>query len=211
MTKQYASSTYQYESPFDGTQKNWIQLVYVKNAQDLNSRMDDKRSKVFNAQQAKVGSQWLNVVPCKKVDLKLDDQHFRISVGLRLGANICVAHTCHCGKTVDRDGLHCLSCTKNAGHFSRHATLNSLIKQKLGSLDLPSVLEPRGLHRTDGKRPDEVTIISWEMGKQLVWDVTVLDALAPSRLNQGSFHNPGTSATEIDARKIEKYCEPRGN
>ena len=28
------------------------------------------------------------------------------------------------------------------GRFSRHATLNSLIKQTLGSLDLPSMLEP---------------------------------------------------------------------
>ena len=72
-----------------------------------------------------------------------------------------------------------LSCTKSAGRFSRHATLNSLIKQTLGSLDLPSMLEPRGLYRTDGKRPDGVTMIPWEMGKQLVWDVTVVDALAP--------------------------------
>ena len=48
-------------------------------------------------------------------------------------------------------------------------------------------------------------MIPWEMGKQLVWDVTVVDALAPSRLNQGSLCNPGTTATEAEARKIEKY------
>ena len=111
------------------------------------------------------------------------------------------------GKRVERDGLHGLSCTKSAGRFSRHGTLNSLIKQTLGSLDLPSMLEPRVLYRTDGKRPDGVTMIPWEMGKQLVWDVTVVDALAPSRLNQGSSCNPGTTATEAEARKIEKYRE----
>ena len=42
------------------------------------------------------------------------------------------------------------------------------------------------------------------MGKQLVWDVTVLDALGPSRMNQGSLCNLGTTATEAEARKIEK-------
>ena len=50
-------------------------------------------------------------------------------------------------------------------------------------------------------------MIPWEMGKQLVWDVAVVDALAPSRLNQGSLCNPGTTATEAEARKIEKYRE----
>ena len=69
--------------------------------------MDDKRSKVFNAHQGKFGSQWLNVVPCKNLGLKLE---LRISIGLRLGANICVAHTCPCGKRVERDVLHGLSC-----------------------------------------------------------------------------------------------------
>ena len=62
------------------------------------------------------------------------------------------------------------------------------------------MLEPRGLYWTDGKRPDGVTMIPWEMDKQLVWDVTVVDALAPSRLNQGSLCNPGTIATEAEAR-----------
>ena len=69
------------------------------------------------------------------------------------------------------------------------------------------MLEPRGLYRTDGNHPDGVTMIPWEMGKQLVWDVTVVDAHAPSRLNQGSLCNTGTTATEAEARKIEKYRE----
>ena len=69
------------------------------------------------------------------------------------------------------------------------------------------MLEPRGLYRSDGKRPDGVTMIPWEMGKQLVWVVTVVYALASSRLNQGSLCNPGTTATEAEVRKNEKYRE----
>ena len=57
------SLTNEQESPLYGTQKNWTQSVFVKTAQDLISRMDDKRSKVFNAHQGKFVSQWLNVVP----------------------------------------------------------------------------------------------------------------------------------------------------
>ena len=53
----------------------------------------------------------------------------------------------------------------------------------------------------------EMTCIPWEMGKQLVWEVTVVYALAPSRLNQGSLCYQGTTATEAEARKIEKYRE----
>ena len=51
------------ESPLDGTQQNGTQPVYDKTAQDLISRMDDKRSKVFTTHQGKIGSQWLNGVP----------------------------------------------------------------------------------------------------------------------------------------------------
>ena len=50
-------------------------------------------------------------------------------------------------------------------------------------------------------------MIPWEMGKQLVWDVVIVDALAPCRLNQGSLCNSGTTATEAEARKTKKFCE----
>ena len=72
---------------------------------------------------------------------------------------------------------------------------------------MPSELEPRGLYRADGERPDGVTMIPWEIGKQLVLDITVVDVLATSRLNRGSSCNPGTTASEAGAREIEKYHE----
>ena len=109
----------------------------------------------FTAQQGKFGSQWLNVVFYKNLRLKLDDKQ------LPSGAsNICVAHNCHCGKRVERDGLQGLSCTKRAGLFSRHVALHLFMKQTLGSHDLPSMLNQRGLHGIDGKRQNVVTMTS---------------------------------------------------
>ena len=139
--------------------KSWTQPVFVKTAQELISRMDDKRSKVFNTHQGNFGSQWLNIVPCKKIGLILDDPQHQVSIGLRLGVvNICVAQTCLCGKRIERDELDSLSCIKGAGLFSRHATLNSLIKS-LWDLSTCLQCSSRGLFRTDGKRPDGVTMI----------------------------------------------------
>ena len=69
------------------------------------------------------------------------------------------------------------------------------------------MLVPRGVYRTDGERPNGVTMISREMGKHLVWDVTVVDARAPSRLNQGSLGNPGITAAEAESRKIKNCFE----
>ena len=83
--EKWLSLTKEQESPLGGTQQNWTQPIYVKTAQALISRRDDKRSKVFNAHQGKFGSKWLNVIPSKNLGLKLDDQQLRITIGLRLG------------------------------------------------------------------------------------------------------------------------------
>ena len=59
--------------------------------------------------------------------------------------------------------------------------------------------------RTDGKRPDGITLAPWEEGKQLVWDVTSVDLLAPSRIENGSVANPGTAAEDAEELKTAKY------
>ena len=127
-------------------------------------------------------------------------------MSLRLGAKICEKHTCRCGKLVEENGHHGLSCTRSAGRFSRHHNLNVLVKQALSSIKVPSVLEPNGLTRSDGKRPDGVTLAPWEEGKQLVWDVTCVDLIARSKIHNGSVANPGTAAEDAVARKMTTYA-----
>jgi hypothetical protein len=44
-----------------------------------------------------------------------------------------------------------------------------------------STLEPNGLSRDDGKRPDGMTLVPWIKGQPLVWDVTVVYVTARVR------------------------------
>lgn len=58
--------------------------------------------------------------------------------------------------------------------------------------------------RTDGRRPDGLTLIPWRMGRCLVWDATVIDTLAASYLSEASV-TVGAAAERAAARKHEKY------
>jgi len=55
-----------------------------------------------------------------------------------------------------------------------------VIRVIIASAGVPVTKEPDGLFRTDGKRPDGLTLIPWQSGKSLCWDVTVTCPLAES-------------------------------
>ena len=57
--------------------------------------------------------------------------------------------------------------------------LNDILHRALSSANIPSRLEPTGLDRADGKRPDGITMIPWSNGRLLVWDATCVDIFAP--------------------------------
>ena len=137
--------------------------------------------------------------------LKLSNQQLRTAIGLELGSKICERLKCVFEKDVTEDGWHGLPCLKMAGRFSRHSNLNAFKKQNTSSTHIPSVLEPRHLYRTNQKRLDGLTLVPWAVGKQLLWDVTVVDFLAPCRIKAGSVCNPGTAAAEAEERKNDKY------
>ena len=71
---------------------------------------------------------------------------------------------------------------------------------------VPATKEPVGLLRTDGKRPDGLTQISWEEGKCVTWDVTVTDTLAASNLNL-SASSAGAAAENAASKKVAKYAD----
>jgi len=57
---------------------------------------------------------------------------------------------------------------------------------------------------TDGKRPDGVTLLPWNQGKCVTWDVTVSDTLAQSYLHE-TYQTPGAAAEATAERKTNKY------
>ena len=130
-----------------------------------------------------------------------------MAVGLRIGAPLVQPHSCqHCGALVDCFATHGLSCRWSQGRFSRHASLNAVIKRSLESARIPSRLEPNGISRNDGRRPDGASLIPWECGRVLVWDVTCPDSFSPSRVALAA-SGAGNVANEAEHHKRVKYSD----
>ena len=126
-------------------------------------------------------------------------------MGLCLGAPTCGPHQCrHCSVEVDVFGRHSLSCKKSEGRHFRHSALNDIVKRGLSAAHIPSRLEPTGLLRSDGKRPDGVTLAPWSSGCLLVWDATCPDTFAISYRAQATSES-GRVAECAEDRKAEKY------
>ena len=153
---------------------------------------------------SKESGAWLRALPAASIGNLLDDNSLRIAVALRLGAPVSNRHQCVCSKSADPMGYHALSCRFSAGRHSRHAGVNAIVKRALNSAGVQSQLEPLGISRADGKRPDGVTINPWSKGKCLCWDATIVCTMAISHLPATSAR-AGAAATSAEIRKREKY------
>ena len=195
-------------SPENVHQRSWDQ-PRVQAALDrlLDATTDQKDRARLLAASTKESGAWLNAPPISSLDLRMDDEVVRIAVGLRLGAPLCHPHSCcHCGAAVDKRAIHGLSCYKSEGRYSRHAAINNIIKRSLAAAQIPSVLEPPGLCRSDGKRPDGVAIIPWKTGRTLVWDATCTDTFAASHLTLAAREARAVAAL-AEERKRAKYLD----
>ena len=149
-------------------------------------------------------SDWLNALPVASLGLKMDNNTFRVALSLRLGAKLFQAHKCVCGLLVDPFGHHGLSCKNAKGTCSRHAHANDIIKRSLATAGVPSIVEPPGLSRGDGKRPDSLTLFPWSGGKSVVWDFTCRDTLAQSYVGETSLE-AGKAAEKAEDFKMDLY------
>ncbi|KAL1448203.1 hypothetical protein WDU94_012273 [Cyamophila willieti] len=185
-------------------QKQWneINIQRIVNTLVFPSEIDKFR---FALLQNPFSGAWLNAVPSPNLGTLLDNDTIRTCIGLRLGSKLCRPHKCICGDNVDSSGHHGLSCNKMNGRYSRHYELNMIIKKSLQSINISSKLEPSGLSRNDGKRPDGATNVAWERGRTLVWDATCVDSLAKSNMN--STCTPGFASEQAAKKKHWRYVE----
>ena len=188
-------------------QAAWDEPLCDKKYRDLlnNCNLQAEKARLL-AVASEHSSDWLNAIPVPAIGLKLDNTSIRIACGLRLGSPLCHPHKCVCGELVDTSGRHGLSCKNAKGTFPRHQQVNDILKRALGSAQVSAMTEPPGLARSDGKRPDGLTLFPYTRGRCLVWDYTCRDTFAMSNIGQTS-QAAGMAAKKAEKDKASHYIE----
>ncbi len=191
-------------------QKAWDTISSKRTQASLLSNADQRdKARLLAAARPESGV-WLHAIPSPPLGTYLDTGTVRIAVAIRVGAPVCHPHTCKCGAPMDPQGHHALSCSRSSGRLPRHSALNKVIHRALRSAQCQSTLEPAGLNRGDGRRPDGMTIEPYKNGKCLVWDATCADTFAPTNIVR-SAEEAGGAAQAAEDRKRQKYTHLAGN
>ena len=187
-------------------EKKWDSIITTNTASSLleGAGNEIERARLLAVMERDSGA-WLQALPVTSVGLRMDDTTLRIAVGLRLGTTICAPHICQCcGVEVSAQGTHGLSCKASSGRHFRHAAMNDIIVRTMSAAGIPARLEPPGLSRSDGKRPDGMSLVPWGQGRPLVWDATCPDTFAVSYRSQAT-SGAGLVAALAEERKAVKY------
>ena len=163
------------------------------------------KARLLASAQAESGS-WVSAIPVPSLGTQLSPGELRIAIGLRTGAKVSEVLQCKCGKNTDEYGFHLLSCNFSEGRRPRHAALNDIICRALKAGGMPAVLEPEGLNRGDGMRPDGISLFPFSQGRSLCWDATCLNTFAESSIFDSAVE-AGAAAAKAEASKRKKYSE----
>ncbi|KAJ4429205.1 hypothetical protein ANN_26208 [Periplaneta americana] len=200
LTNWYTSSQTTRPPAHPEFQKQW-DVIFSQNILDklLSSFKSEQDIARLLALQESDSGAWLHALPSPHIGTQIDSTSFKIAMALRLGCKLYQPHQCICGGISNIYGHHALSCARSKGRIPRHTSLNDIIKRSLTSCGIPSLLEPPGISRADGKRPDGLTLIPWSRGKSLIWDSTCVDTPTPSHLPNTS--RRAASAAELAVKK----------
>ncbi|MPC76404.1 hypothetical protein E2C01_070814 [Portunus trituberculatus] len=124
---------------------------------------------------------------------------------MRLGLRIQQPHRCRCRALTDALGHHSLSCHRNPGRLPDLAALNDVVYRPLGAAGIvpPPPLEPQGLDRGDGRRPDRSTVFLFRRGRIFMWDATCVNTC--STLINDRALAAGAAASAAEHRKHRRY------
>ena len=191
--------------PHSSLQKHWTSEAFRSTLESLiqNSPTDHDKAR-FQGCLSKGAGDWIGAIPSNHLGLCLSDEHFRIACGLRIGAPVSSTQLCLCGTMLDIHGNHALSCSKIVSRFARHSACNSLVNEAFRSARIPATMEPIGLVRSDGRRPDGASLVPWFRGKCIAWDFTCVHRLCASNISSATNAGP-VIADAAENRKRNRY------
>ena len=190
-------------------QRAWDSVIAERHRESLLSEANQfARARLLSAGTPESGA-WLHAIPSGNLGTLLDSETLRVSIATRIGADVCTPHRCRCGATADSKGYHALTCRLSVGRHPRHTALNDVVRRSLLSAGIPSILEPTGVDRGDGKRPDGMTVYPYSRGVSLLWDATCVNTYAESYI-PSTAASAGAAARDAEQRKRRKYADLTG-
>ena len=101
--------------------------------------------------------------------------------------------------------IHVISISTSYPRHSALAPFAHIINRALDAAGTPCVLEPAGLDRGYGRRPDDIKIFPFLQGKSLMWNATCSDTFAPLLITASSAF-PGSAANAAEDSKRRNYA-----
>ena len=87
-------------------QKAWDLPIAERNWENMLRVADQvSRARLLATGQRESGV-WLSALPVSSFGTLLDSESFRVAIALRVGADVCIPHSCRCGGRIESKGLH---------------------------------------------------------------------------------------------------------
>ena len=133
----------------------------------------------FRAASAPRAAAWLLATPCRgPLDLTLTADQVQVALQHRLGLSIAApSERCSfCNKSLDFLGHHHITCRSGDFRTARHNRLRDSLCRLLSAAGMSPRLE-QGAHDGDLRRPADILVPSWKLGKSAAFDLTVVSPL----------------------------------
>ena len=160
--------------------------------------------------QASMGSSqiWVNTLPLGWKNYNLKPSEWLVSARRRLLLDVrpvnsrCPSCRFH---EIGKKGNHAIQCHGAYSTSLRHHAVRNLIAQACRTAGYEVNIEDSG-GLNDGRRPGDVRVKRWRLGKDLLIDCAVIDPTVENHY-RNLINGPGVAATEYEQIKIDKYSD----
>jgi hypothetical protein len=164
----------------------------------------------FRAVSAPRAAAWLSALPCHgPLNLSLAADQVQVTLQHRLGLSVAEpGEKCsYCGAGLDILGHHHMTCGSGDFRTSRHNRLRDSLSRLLSAAGMSPRLE-QGADERDLRRPADILVPDYKLGKSAAFDLTVVSPLTQHNLSgAGDFQYDAVSrAASLKHEENDEKC-----
>ena len=171
----------------------------------MTSNAHEEAAKFQSVQEKGVGS-WIEAIPASN-KFALGPNKFHVAVCLRLGLSLkfpCWLDQCECGRPVDNNGYHLMTCKFSGGPVWSHKCVADGWSELLRELGIHHKREPRSQYVCSDNRPDIIMFDS-DLGQNTKLDTSLTHPWNKAVLMKTS-KEEGAAASKREDEKMAKYA-----